>query len=277
MKRIQCGLIVSDFDGTLLTSAQEVPARVRAAIDEYVACGGIFAVCTGRMLRSILPRVRELGLKGLVAAYQGTVIADIESGELLRHGGMDAAHTAEVCRTVKEAGNFVNVYSDDDLFTDMPKDDKMLGLYERITGVDAVCVTDMPMDEFVLKKGLFCQKASSLVPPKEQERLYTFLCERLGARFDVTCSANCLVEISPFGDDKGTALQFLAERYRIPLSCTVAVGDNLNDLSMIRRAGVGVAVANGTAALKAEADAVFGTNDEGALAEIIARYGFEYD
>ena len=79
MRRIDKKLIVSDFDGTLLTGNQIIPDSVRSAINEYVACGGIFAVCTGRMLRSILPRVRELGLKGLVVAYQGTVIAEIES------------------------------------------------------------------------------------------------------------------------------------------------------------------------------------------------------
>ena len=75
--KIKCGLIVSDFDGTLLTTRQTVPEDVRRSIDDYVAAGGIFAVCTGRMLASILPQGRALGLKGLVAASQGTVIADI--------------------------------------------------------------------------------------------------------------------------------------------------------------------------------------------------------
>ena len=75
MSKVKCGLIVSDFDGTLLSTKQTISDNVKNAINEYVAAGGIFAVCTGRMLASILPRVRSLGLKGLVAAYQGTVIA----------------------------------------------------------------------------------------------------------------------------------------------------------------------------------------------------------
>ena len=77
MKKIYKKLIVSDFDGTLITSSHNIPDRVSSAIQEYVECGGVFAVCTGRMLRSILPRVRQLGLKGLVVAYQGSVIAEI--------------------------------------------------------------------------------------------------------------------------------------------------------------------------------------------------------
>lgn len=82
--KINYGLIVSDFDGTLIDDNQQILPEVREAIEKYIAAGGVFAVCTGRMLSSILPRVRELGLKGLVIAYQGTVIADIETGKLLK-------------------------------------------------------------------------------------------------------------------------------------------------------------------------------------------------
>ena len=57
---------------------------------------------------------------------------------------------------------------------------------------------------------------------------------------------------------------------------TIAVGDNLNDLPMIERAGLGIAVANAEAELKARADVAFAfTNDENAIGEIIREYGFE--
>ena len=58
MRKINYKLIVSDFDGTLIDDNQKIPQKVRKAISEYVECGGVFAVCTGRMLCSILPRVR---------------------------------------------------------------------------------------------------------------------------------------------------------------------------------------------------------------------------
>ena len=52
MKKINYKLIVSDFDGTLIDDNQQIPQKVVNAINEYVACGGVFAVCTGRMLRA---------------------------------------------------------------------------------------------------------------------------------------------------------------------------------------------------------------------------------
>ena len=61
MKKLNYRLIVSDFDGTLIDDNQQISEKVRNSIAEYVANGGIFAVCTGRMLRSVLPRVRALG------------------------------------------------------------------------------------------------------------------------------------------------------------------------------------------------------------------------
>ena len=273
MRKINCGLIVSDFDGTLIDDKQRILPKVRASIEEYVAAGGIFAVCTGRMMRSILPQVRALGLKGLVIAYQGTMIAEIESGKLIKAGGMDAKSVAEICRHLEELDQAVNIYNGDDMYTNVPKSNKYLRQYERIVGVEAIPV-EGKISDFVEQKGMFCQKVLSLVKEENRDWLYNELNSRLGDRFDVTCSATVLVEVSPMGDNKGEALKFLANHYNIPIEKTVAAGDNLNDLSMIRAAGVGCAVGNATQKLKDEADYISCTNNDGAIAEIIEKFGF---
>ncbi len=273
MKKINCGLIVSDFDSTLTTDEHTVPENVKRAISEYVAAGGIFAVCTGRMLRSILPEVRSLGLKGVVVAYQGTVIADIESGQLIKKGGFTAAEAREICLALEQLNAYINVYADERLYTNIPRNNKYLKLYEDITKVEAECVLS-PLSEFVYKNDLFCQKTASLVSPRERKNLYEKLNEKLGGKYDVTCSADVLVEVSPKADNKGSALEFLAKHYGVPLEKTVAVGDNLNDISMIKAAKTGVAVGNAVPELKAAADFVSVTNNEGALAQIIEKFGF---
>ena len=83
-----------------------------------------------------------------------------------------------------------------------------------------------------------------------------------------------LVEVISDKTSKGTALAFLAEHYGIPMENTVAVGDQWNDIPMIERAGLGVAVKNGDEKLKAAADIVLEyTNEEGAVAVLIEKYG----
>ena len=273
MKKINKRLIVSDFDGTLVNSNNEISDRVQQAINEYVSCGGIFAVCTGRMLSSILPRVRELGLRGLVVAYQGSVIADIESGEQLRNNSLSADDCVEICSVIEKHNLTCNTYSNEVLYTTIPSGDKRLTSYENITGVKAVNL-DGAMSRFVKENSLACNKITFLVNPDEREGLYKLLQAEFAERFDVTCSAAVLVEISPKGDDKGAALKYIAEHFNIDLTDTVAIGDNLNDMSMIKIASVGVAVGNAVEDLKKASDYVSGSNNDDAVAEIIEKFGF---
>lgn len=273
MKELNYRLIVSDFDGTLIDDKQRVPKKVKKAIGAYVANGGIFAVCTGRMLCSILPQVRKLGLKGLVAANQGIVIADIESGNIIKNGGMSCVQAAEVCKYLEELNRPINLYSDDDLFTCIPKSEKYLKTYEKIVCVNSKHV-DGAMSEFALKLGRDCQKIAVIVAPSERQLLYDNLKSKFGDRFDVTCSASVLVEISPYGETKGKGLKFLADHFNIPIEKCIAVGDNLNDLSMIEAAGLGVAVRNGEERLKQAAGFICDSNNDGGVAQIIEKYGF---
>ncbi len=273
MRKINYPLIVTDFDGTLADDGQQIPESVRAAIKEYVSCGGGFTVCTGRMLKSILPIVRSLGLSGLTVAYQGTVIADIGTGKIVKNGGLSPMQCREIGLYLEELKANINAYSGDELYTNMPQGDKHIALYEKITGVTANHVGGK-MSDFLSKNSLTCQKFACLVSPQERRELYLKLVSKFGDKYDVTCSASVLVEISPYGDDKGAALKFISDYYKVPLSRTVAAGDNLNDLSMIKAAGVGVAVGNAVDELKAAADFVSVTNNEGAIAQIIEKYGF---
>ena len=180
---------------------------------------------------------------------------------------------AEICRVLESLNQPINIYSDNLLYTDIEEGNEYLELYEKIVEVEAEHVCGK-MSDFVKKEKLFCQKVAILVKSEERDELYNTLKERLGSRFDVTCSASVLVEVSPLGDNKGEALKYLADYYNIPLELTVAVGDNLNDLPMILVAGTGVAVGNAAPALKKAATFVSVTNNEGALAQIIEKFGF---
>lgn len=274
MKELNCRLILSDFDGTLADSRNEVSEEVVKTINTYVKDGGIFAVCTGRILPSILPRVRQMGLNGLVVACQGSVIAEIESGEIIKNVTFTAEQTSEICAVLEEIHNNVQAYYDGGFFSSLPPDEKHLNLYESIIGVKARHAP-RPLSETVKSCGLRFNKVAALCRPEEQKELLSALTARLGDRYDVTCSAKVLVEISPYGETKGKALEFLAEKYGVPMESTCAIGDNLNDLSMLEAAGYGVAVGNASEELKARARYVTVSNDEGAVAKVIKEYGYK--
>lgn len=276
MTKLKAKLIVSDFDGTLITSDQKILPQVREAISQYVADGGIFAVCTGRMLASILPRVRELDLKGLVSACQSSIIADIQTGEYIRCNGLTPEQSAEVCEAIESVQQSINVYCGERFLSSIPENNEFLDVYERIIGVKAEHPA-VPLSHYVLQQKLTCQKIASLCYAKDRQKLYEFLKQKFYGKYDVTCSADVLVEVSPIGDTKGEGLKFLAKHYGIDMSDTVAVGDNLNDMSMVEIAGTGVAVGNAVQELRNIADFISVTNDEGAVAQVIKKFGYSND
>lgn len=274
MKKLNCRLIVSDFDGTLANSENQVPESVVNAINAFVKDGGIFAVCTGRILPSVLPRARGMGLKGLVVACQGSVIAEIETGKIIRNVCFAPAEAAEICRTVEELNENVQLYFGDGFYSSLPADEKHLNYYESIIGVTALH-SDLPLSEVAAGGKKAFNKVAVLCRPESQAELFKKLAARLGSKFDVTCSAKVLIEIAPLGETKGAAVEFLCAHYGVPVESCCAVGDNLNDITMIERAGVGVAVGNAEKELKEVADYITVTNDEGAVAAVIEKFGYK--
>ena len=92
---------------------------------------------------------------------------------------------------------------------------------------------------------------------------------------NITKSGEALVEIISASYSKGTAVEFLAKHYNVPLDKVVCVGDQHNDIPMIRKAGFGVAVKNAADSLKEASDYVLDyTNEEGAVGKLIEKFGY---
>ncbi len=273
MRKINYPLIVSDFDGTLVKKDGTIDEKDRKAIAEYVAAGGKFAVSTGRLPAGILPRVRELGLKGFVCCCQGAIIMDIESGEVILGGTLSEEVTIEICKKMEEMDLHIHVYDLWDFYCN--KDDFALKIYENAVKAKAKLVTDKPISEFIKERKLGSYKVLAMVEAEDNERILKELAAQKFSGCDVTKSDDFLVEVVNKKYSKGTAIEFLANHFGISMEKTIAVGDQRNDLSMIEKAGLGIAVQNADAGLKAAADYVCQyTHEESAIADIIERFGF---
>ena len=85
-----------------------------------------------------------------------------------------------------------------------------------------------------------------------------------------------MVEVVNANYSKGTAVEFLAKHFGVSINKTVAIGDQLNDLPMIEKAGLGIAVKNADQGLKDKAEVVAPlTNEEGAVAWAIEEFGLQ--
>ena len=110
-------------------------------------------------------------------------------------------------------------------------------------------------------KCLVVGEPEMLVPLEEKLR------QELGKRINVYRSEAFYLELVPKGIDKAASLSRLLERTRIKQEEVIAIGDGFNDVSMIRFAGLGVAMANAQPPVKANADRITQyTNDEDGVA-----------
>ncbi len=273
MKTLNYKLIVSDYDGTLVNADGTVSEQNIKAINEYMAAGGIFAISTGRLPGLILPQARRLGLRGLLCCCNGTVILDIESGEVLFEERLSLNTTLAACRKMEELGLHIHAFDLWDYYSNM--DDEVLRLYEKIAGAKAKCVTDKPLSQFLSEKQLCAYKFLALVKPEDSEKTIAQLTAANLPDCSITKSMDFLVEVVNSRITKGSSIEFLSRHFGVESQKVIAIGDNFNDVPMLERAGLGIAVNNAEQALKSLAGYVCDrTNEQGAIAEIIEKFGF---
>ncbi|MFR1554710.1 MAG: HAD hydrolase family protein, partial [Coriobacteriales bacterium] len=185
--------------------------ETKLAIDGYIAAGGTYGICTGRMTGSILPRAKELGLKGLVASYQGSVVSDIVSGALLVDGFIPFDGAVKICKVFEEMGLHTHVYTLDKFYVNM--DDEALSMYESVCSVKGDVVLREPLSALVAREKLKVRKVLAMVEPADKKRIFSAVEKALGEEFYVTYSAASLVEITSKTFSKGSAVRFMADYY----------------------------------------------------------------
>ncbi len=273
MRKINYPLIVSDFDGTLVRADGSISEENKRAINEYIAAGGAFAISTGRLPAGILSRAKELGLKGTVCCCQGSIVMDIQTGNVLLEGKLSLESTLAACKQMEKLGLHIHAYDLWDFYCNV--DDEPLRIYESLTKTKAQLVLDKPLSQFIQEKDLQAYKLLAMVEVERVNEVFQALSAEKIEGCGVTKSADFLVEVVNEGFSKGSAVEFLANYYHIPIEKTIAVGDQLNDLSMIEKAGLGIAVKNADGTLKERANCVCEyTNEENAIAKIIEKFGF---
>ena len=270
MQKKKYRLIVSDFDGTLLRDDQTVAQETVRTIEEFCAKGGYFAICTGRTPKSILPRLQELRIGGLVSSFSGSVVFEAESGKVIVDGYMPQETAISVCQTMQTLGLHIHVYTLDDYYSS--EDGEILRMYEKLSGVKGI-VSEILLSELIKERNLKVRKINVIVPTEKREEIFEKLTKAHGADCCVTYSTAFMIEVSSKEYSKGTALKTIAENYGVGLEDTLAVGDSLNDLPMLQEAGLGLAVKNADGRLKEEVRVYEYSNDENAVGRIIEEFG----
>jgi Cof subfamily protein (haloacid dehalogenase superfamily) len=258
-------LVASDLDGTLLSPTGSFGEDLVQGVAALRAAGVPFVVSTGRMFASARQVVAGLGLRdGPIVCYQGALVADLGTGEWLRHRPVPSQAAAEVVSFAHDCGQHVNAFVDDRLFTD--QDDEWARRYAAFSGVECTIVADLE----ALVSGQPPSKLLITADPEDVERLLPGMQERWREVLYVTRSLRHHIEINRAGATKSDALEYLCDRLGADRGRTVGCGDSYNDIDMLDWAALGVAVAEAPGEVLAAADLVIPRGELGPLFEQLA-------
>jgi len=257
-------LICSDLDGTLLKNDKTVSKENLDAIEYFKREGGYFTFITGRMPYFAYNIYNMLRPNAPVGCINGGGIYDFERGEYLWSQTLNR----DVVELVEYADS--NIEGLGIQLNALGKiyfcgENEEMARFRKSTGVPNIAADYREVDEPVAK----------VVFGDSDEYKLLHLAELLqrhprAREYDFIRSEKTLYEILPKGSSKGNLLPRLAEILDVKMSRTIAIGDYNNDVSMIKTAGVGIAVANATEEAKAAADRITVSNEEHAIARIIA-------
>jgi len=262
-------LLVLDIDGTIAGESNEISQTVKQAIQAAQQQGVQVAIATGRMYRSALRFHQEIGSTLPLLAYQGAWIQDPTTQQLHRHWPVSKQIAVQLLDYFEQPQLrsllSVHFYINDQLYVrELTPETK---IYSQRSGIEAIAVgdlrqalTDEPTKVLALSDDILIidQLLGSLRRQYTPAELY--LTKSVATFFEAT---NPLV-------NKGTGVRYLAEELLgLQAANVMSVGDNFNDLEMLEYAGIGVAMGNAPADVKAVAQWVApSVEQDGAAAAI---------
>lgn len=262
-----------DLDGTLMRDDNTISAKDREAISKAVALGNYITLATGRAISSARNIVKDLGLTMpgcYLIAFNGATIYDCSADCILSSKKLPIEHAEFLYNEANAAGLYIQAYSENQILASSRT--KELDYYVEKSKMSYRIEADMwsMLNEEPPKM--------LLISLDGKGPLRTFQQEHADWEKDKCISffsSNEYLEYCPLGATKGCGVEFLRQFLNIPHEDTIALGDQENDITMIKSAHIGIAMNNAAQRVKESADFItMNDNNNDAVAEVIERFVF---
>ena len=263
-------VLILDIDGTLTNSKKEITKATLDALLGVQEAGHTIILASGRPTHGVkwvsdVLRLEEYG--GYVLCFNGARIMNMKTKEVVYQQVFPKECIIPLYEYACKHDMGLVTYKDDTVVTGTRLDEYM-EFEARLNHMKLTKVEDYPsFVDFDVNKCLFTSNVED-APAFEQE-----LAKQYDGILSIYRSEPFFIEAMPLGVDKAASLEHLFQSIGVDRADTIACGDGFNDMSMIRYAGVGVAMANAQDAVKEVADVITSkTNDEDGLLEVIERF-----
>lgn len=272
---MQYKILASDYDNTLVPFGEGKPRqKVVKAVKKLQAAGGRFVLSTGRAYPCVNLKGQLGGIRfDYAITCNGACVVD-------REGRIVAEHplTAEEMYALVdfcEDYNYPLQFNFRDACYAYCEYEYLHRGYQQMNSIGLDCVDGEDQDRHLIDMP---HAAFAAMPP---ERVADFAAKygHLGLHWMQVGAQNadglCYYDIVRGGMDKGVGLADLCEKMGLTLADAVAAGDSANDVAMLKAAGLGCCMANGTPDAKAAADRIIGDVRENGLADLIDELWFD--
>ena len=272
-------IIASDMDGTLLNDKMVISKRNAAAVKEAQKQGIHFIVSTGRAYDEVKPLITEAGFNCPMITLNGAFVLD-ENGKEISAAPIPDSIAKKIMLTLKKNGLYFEVITAKGVCSDN-KAKRIENFAELLASISpdtpyklAVTLASARMELMNIN---YVDNYMDLVDdPKtvigkivvfspEGQKVLGPIKDELSKNDNlvITSSGPGNIEINHVNAQKGVALQAYADSLNIPMDNVMAIGDNNNDVSMLKAAGISYAMGNGSDEVKMLAKYITAPNTEG--------------
>lgn len=282
MRRTHMKLFVTDLDGTLLSEITHISTQNLDALQELKKHDYELVIASGRPLASI-QTMEFMNLKPYIIALNGAVICD-PNGSIMMKQAFTVSQAEEIIAYCKKEELITVLYTDQQVYHILPESAVRQAYFmaKEMAETENDLIAHLEhyiynflsldaLDEVVWKRILDKKEHICKIEINGNNTLaFQKLEEAFHDRFHITGSWPTNREITLKGVNKGTALTALCEMLQIPLSDSVAIGDNNNDIEMLETAGFAIAMGNAQDAIKVRCDYVSDNYQAHGVAKAIA-------
>ena len=259
-------LLVLDLDGTLTNSKKEISPRNLQTLLRLQQNGVRLVLASGRPTFGIAPLADALYMKeygGFILSYNGGEIIEWATGRLLYKNLLPDDVLPVLYTAAVRNNQAILTYNNEYILTENP-DNEYVHKEAFLNRMKIRAV-----DDFLEAAPRPLPKCLIVGDPDRLIRTEAELSLRLQGQISVYRSEPYFLELVPMGIDKAQSLSVLLDKLGLTREAMVAMGDGYNDLSMIKFAGMGVAMANAQEPVKQAAEYITLSNDEDGVAAAV--------
>jgi len=263
------GIIALDLDGTLLTTEKSLSKVNKETLAQAAADGWAIVPTTGRFYGAIPQIVRELPFVRYAITVNGAEVADLESKKTVYKAEIPYKQVIEIMEFLDDYPLIYDIYQGGEAFMTAGMKEKIDVMTDDVHYRKMLKELRQPVDDlkaFIAQRKQDVQKTQFVTYDAEIHRQLMQILPQKFSDIVLTVTAKNNIEINNTKANKGEALWALADYLGVPRENTIAFGDALNDMAMIKASGTGVAMANACEEIKAAADFITLSNDEDGVA-----------